>query len=393
MDEQCIALARIVENTGGGSGALRFEIVNGPHVGARFCVPSEAEPGLAGNVGAEISVRFHPEDQFAYLAPVLSPSAARPELPIPRNRYEERVEAKRERYAERAQAARAVASQRARAARVIMDGIPMGQPVLVGHHSERRHRKDLARIDTNLRKSVEAEDKAAYYERKAETYGTHGISSDDPEAIRKLRDELATLTECRKSEKLWNAALKKQAKAREKQLGRALTQGDYIAVVMESAIPEPFKSKLASCARAFPWLPQFGNHTQANIKRIEKRIAELERARQTEREPLTGTVDDTDYTIEWNAADNRVQVSFGKRPSDAVIERLKMTGFRWARSLGVWQRHASEGAWYHAKRSVCHKDAAPGHCDGCDNDDRPVKPYDVTFTNGTTGEPVKKEAK
>lgn len=35
-------------------------------------------------------------------------------------------------------------------------------------------------------------------------------------------------------------------------------------------------------------------------------------------------------------------------------------------------------------RSVCHKDAAPGHCDGCDNDDRPVKPYDVTFTNGTT---------
>lgn len=25
--------------------------------------------------------------------------------------------------------------------------IPMGQPILVGHHSERRHRRDLARID------------------------------------------------------------------------------------------------------------------------------------------------------------------------------------------------------------------------------------------------------
>lgn len=272
-------------------------------------------------------------------------------------RYQEKVEAKRERYADRAAKARGEAASRERTARATMDAIPLGQPVLVGHHSERRHRRDLERIDTNLRKSVEASEKAAYYEHKAETYGTHGISSDDPAAVRKLRDELATLTECRKSEKLWNAALKTQAKARAKQLGRALTPSDHVAIVTESAIPEPFKAKLASYARAFPWLPQFGNHTQANIKRIEKRIAELEKARaMPERPLLRGTVDGVSYTIEWMKADNRVQIYFPSRPSDAVVERLKSRGFRWARSVAAWQRQASEGAWYHARWIVGHTD-------------------------------------
>lgn len=40
--------------------------------------------------------------------------------------------------------------------REISDMIPLGQPVLLGHHSQRRHQKDLARIDTALGKSVEA---------------------------------------------------------------------------------------------------------------------------------------------------------------------------------------------------------------------------------------------
>jgi hypothetical protein len=33
--------------------------------------------------------------------------------------------------------------------------IPMGQPILVGHHSERRHRRDLERHDRNIRKAIE----------------------------------------------------------------------------------------------------------------------------------------------------------------------------------------------------------------------------------------------
>ena len=36
----------------------------------------------------------------------------------------------------------------------IADGIPLGQPILVGHHSERRARKDAERIENGMRAAV-----------------------------------------------------------------------------------------------------------------------------------------------------------------------------------------------------------------------------------------------
>lgn len=35
-------------------------------------------------------------------------------------------------------------------------GIPLGQPILVGHHSERRHRRHLERIESRVRKHTPA---------------------------------------------------------------------------------------------------------------------------------------------------------------------------------------------------------------------------------------------
>ncbi len=43
----------------------------------------------------------------------------------------------------------------------------MGQPILVGHHSERGHRSLLQKSDNAMRKSVELDDKADYYANKA----------------------------------------------------------------------------------------------------------------------------------------------------------------------------------------------------------------------------------
>jgi len=45
--------------------------------------------------------------------------------------------------------------------------IPFGQPILVGHHSEGRHRRDLEKIDNAMRKSCEGSKKAEYYENRA----------------------------------------------------------------------------------------------------------------------------------------------------------------------------------------------------------------------------------
>lgn len=49
----------------------------------------------------------------------------------------------------------------------IADRIPMGQPILVGHHSEGRHRRDIARMDRSMQRAIDETEKAESYERRA----------------------------------------------------------------------------------------------------------------------------------------------------------------------------------------------------------------------------------
>lgn len=81
---------------------------------------------------------------------------------------QERAELRAERMEDRAEAAQDEATSRFGASRAILDVIPMGQPILVGHHSEKRHRRDLERADNHMRAGVEALDKAEHYQRRAE---------------------------------------------------------------------------------------------------------------------------------------------------------------------------------------------------------------------------------
>lgn len=60
-------------------------------------------------------------------------------------------------------------AEHARAAvSAIADGIPLGQPILVGHHSERRARKDAERIENGMRRAVQMWDTADYWKRRAQ---------------------------------------------------------------------------------------------------------------------------------------------------------------------------------------------------------------------------------
>lgn len=49
----------------------------------------------------------------------------------------------------------------------ITDGIPFGQPILVGHHSERHARKDAARIESVMRRAVDMWETAGYWKSRA----------------------------------------------------------------------------------------------------------------------------------------------------------------------------------------------------------------------------------
>lgn len=54
-----------------------------------------------------------------------------------------------------------------RAVDAIAQNIPLGQPILVGHHSERRARKDAERIENGMRRAIKMWDTAKYWERRA----------------------------------------------------------------------------------------------------------------------------------------------------------------------------------------------------------------------------------
>lgn len=78
------------------------------------------------------------------------------------------AEERADRLHERAAKAKAEAQGRMAAFDRIANNIPVGQPILLGHHSEKRHRRDIERMRTNLQKGFEASDKAKSLEGRAQ---------------------------------------------------------------------------------------------------------------------------------------------------------------------------------------------------------------------------------
>lgn len=79
----------------------------------------------------------------------------------------ERAEERAERFGEYSESRAEDAEQaRAQVAR-IADNIPLGQPILVGHHSERHARKDAERIENGMRRTVKMWEQAQYWKQRA----------------------------------------------------------------------------------------------------------------------------------------------------------------------------------------------------------------------------------
>ncbi len=63
----------------------------------------------------------------------------------------------------------------------IADGIPLGQPILCGHHSEKHARKDAQRIENGMRKAVKLWETSKYWERRAKGAIAHAKYKERPE--------------------------------------------------------------------------------------------------------------------------------------------------------------------------------------------------------------------
>lgn len=74
---------------------------------------------------------------------------------------------------------------RAAVARVA-DAIPLGQPILVGHHSERRARRDVERIESGMRRAAQLWDTAQYWKERA-AGALRSAASRESAAVRQRR--------------------------------------------------------------------------------------------------------------------------------------------------------------------------------------------------------------
>jgi hypothetical protein len=127
--------------------------------------------------------------------------------------YRERVERRTARWQKRADKAQAEFIRRERIQSQMADAIPFGQPILVGHHSEKRDRAFRARIHQHHRKGMEAYDKAREYARKAHaSEKNRAISSDDPLAVIAMREKIAGAEKNQALMKAANKAIRKYAK-------------------------------------------------------------------------------------------------------------------------------------------------------------------------------------
>lgn len=101
-------------------------------------------------------------------------------------------------------------------------GIPFGQPILVGHHSERRHRNAIAKVDRAMRVAVENSRKAESMSARADEIDRQAdvaIYDDDPDAIERLEERIAKLEAERDRRKAANAAYRKAHRDELKAMG------------------------------------------------------------------------------------------------------------------------------------------------------------------------------
>lgn len=236
---------------------------------------------------------------------------------------------RRERLDRAAERAAREASSRFKSAHGAIDGIPPGQPILVGHYSESRHRAALRRHDTNMRAGIDAQERAERLAGRAASVGEGGISSDDPDAVIKLRGELANLQALQTKMKDANAIIR-----------RLKSQPEACVAALCECIPglKPAGARrlMQPDASGRIGFADYQLSTNgANMRRIEKRIAELLRVATIEEGERARSASGVVFQV----ADNRVQLVFQGKPADDIRARLKSYGFRWAPSAGAWQRH------------------------------------------------------
>jgi DNA repair exonuclease SbcCD ATPase subunit len=258
------------------------------------------------------------------------------------NEYEARIAAKKERLAEKAKAVRKESQATYSEARKLSGVIPFGQPILVGHHSESRHRSHLKKVSNTFEKSFKLDDKADHYERKAAAVGTGGISSFDPEAAQKIQtkiDSLKANNEHMKEvnrlyKKHYTQAFKKLQDEKEafKQAAKALSETHEDAA--KELIQRAGFYAFAPYGRLKPYAP-----SAVEIRRLEKRLESLANAKQEDSE-----IQKDGFKVVFDGEEMRIKFIFDEIPSEEARKILSSHAFKFSRYSEAWVRKLTGNA-------------------------------------------------
>lgn len=227
--------------------------------------------------------------------------------------YKEKREAKKERYEELGEKNHKLSKETSDQARKMQDVIPFGQPILVGHHSEKGDRSYRGKIEKKWEKSFEISKKADYYDDKVKSMTRNrAISSDDPEAVTKLQEKIIKERRTHATAK----AKRKDFRDRKVELIKELGDREYHL--------------------KYYLLESYMTGATVEIKRCEGRIADIQAL---EKIP---DIDETINNIRLYTEDARIRIDFGFKPDEETRTKLKQHSFKWSPYNQVWQNYIKQ---------------------------------------------------
>lgn len=205
-----------------------------------------------------------------------------------------------------------------------------------GGFNMRKHNKQMAREDSLWKEYDEIKDLL----HKMESVGTGPVDLADPHAREILTDQLRRLQRQLDDGKAMNAWYRKH-----KTLHGFPGMSDEAAARNDAAIA-------SAPAYAQRPMPDFELASlRGKIKRVQARIAELDKRSQQADQP-TGSTKFDGGEIVRNLEANRLQIIFDEKPDEATRAALKSNGFRWSPRYGAWQRQLTQNAESSARRAL-----------------------------------------
>jgi len=252
---------------------------------------------------------------------------------LTKEQYEEKRQARYDRLLAASQKAQNEASHLVAQAHDMASGIPFGQPILIGHHSEGRDRRYRSRIENKFRKGFDLYEKSEELKSRATSAaGNDAIYSDDPTATEQIADKITALEAKQELMKATNKAIKKNDCAALLALG--YTDEEATNWLTK---PLPFVYGLGYPAYAI-------TNNGANIRRLKERaqVVGRKQAAEDKSEEIDGV------KVEYSPSENRVRVYYPGRVPLETYKALKQHGFRVLRSEG-------EGAFsaYYNNNALC----------------------------------------